>query len=250
MLVLQDVQLVEHERSLLGTFANQAALAVDRAQLSEQALRDAAARGDRPLAPCAGGRGLARPAHAAGLHQDGRVEPAPGRRPAGPEDRAELLELIELQSDRLARLVTNLLDMTRLEAGALELRPTAIGFADLVDEALASLGGILAPGRVTVDAPVDLPLLHLDPVLMSQVLANVLENADRLSPAGSVISVAARVAPGSAGTRVEIAVVDDGPGIAREERDASSRCSARTAAVAGPASAWPSPRPSSRPTAG
>ena len=108
---------------------------------------------------------------------------------SSPEDRAELLELIELQSDRLARLVTNLLDMTRLEAGALELRPTTIGFTDLVDEALALLGGIVAPGRVTVDAPADLPLLHLDHVLMSQVLANVLENAERLSPDDSVIRV-------------------------------------------------------------
>ena len=57
----------------------------------------------------------------------------------GPEDRAELLELIELQSDRLARLVTNLLDMTRLEAGALELRPMTVCFTGLVDEALAQL---------------------------------------------------------------------------------------------------------------
>ena len=65
---------------------------------------------------------------------------------SAPEDRAELLELIELQSDRLARLVTNLLDMTRLEAGALELRPTTVSFRDLVDEALALLGGIVTPG--------------------------------------------------------------------------------------------------------
>jgi two-component system, OmpR family, sensor histidine kinase KdpD len=137
----------------------------------------------------------------------------------GPSDRAELLELIELQSDRLARLLTNLLDMTRIEAGALELRPTAVGFDELVDEALASLGGIVSPGRVAVDAPADLPLLHLDHVLMGQVLANVLENAERLSPDDSIIRVAARTAPGSGATRVEIAVSDDGPGIAREERE-------------------------------
>ena len=77
----------------------------------------------------------------------------------------------------------------------------------------------MSPGRVAVDAPDDLPLLHLDHVLMSQVLANVLENAERLSPDDSVIRVAARTAPGSAATRVEIAVSDDGPGIAREERE-------------------------------
>ena len=63
-------------------------------------------------------------------------------------DRAELLELIEIQSDRLARLVTNLLDMTRIEAGALEVRAAPIEFDELVDEAIGSLGGVVAPGRV------------------------------------------------------------------------------------------------------
>jgi two-component system sensor histidine kinase KdpD len=135
-----------------------------------------------------------------------------------PENRAELLELIELQSDRLARLVSNLLDMTRLEAGALELRPTTIRFTDLVDETLALLGGIVSPARVRVEAAADLPLLCLDPVLLSQVLANVLENADRLSPADSPIRVTARRAPGQPSV-VEIAVADNGPGIAREDRE-------------------------------
>ena len=115
--------------------------------------------------------------------------------------------------------MTNLLDMTRLEAGALELRPTTVDFHELVDEALALLGGIVAPGRVTVDADGDLPSSHLDHVLMSQVLANVLENAERLSPDDSVIRVTARAAPGNAPTRVEIAVADDGPGIADEDRE-------------------------------
>jgi two-component system sensor histidine kinase KdpD len=135
-----------------------------------------------------------------------------------PKDRAELLELIELQSDRLARLVTNLLDMTRLEAGSLELRPMTVGFTGLVDEALAQLGGIVASGQLTVEAPADLPPLHLDPILMSQVLANVLENAERLSPPDSVIRVTARRAPGHP-QLVEIAVADDGPGIARQDRE-------------------------------
>jgi two-component system sensor histidine kinase KdpD len=219
MLVLQDVQLGERERSLLGTFANQAALAVDRAQLREQALRARLLEEiDRWRSALMGAAShdLRTPLASiktavSSLRQvDAHL---------GPDDRAELLELIELQSDRLARLVTNLLDMTRIEAGALELRPTAIGFDELVDEALSSLGDLVAPGRIRVDAPDDLPLLHLDHVLMSQVLANVLENAERLSPDDSVICVAARTAPGSGATRVEIAVSDDGPGIAREERE-------------------------------
>jgi two-component system sensor histidine kinase KdpD len=218
MLVLQDVQLVERERSLLGTFANQAALAVDRAQLSEQALRtrllEEIDRWRRALMGAAS-HDLRTPlasiktAVSSMRQVDAHLSP---------EDRAELLELIELQSDRLARLMTNLLDMTRLEAGALELRPTTVSFSELVEEALALLGGMVETGRVTVEAPADLPLLHLDHVLMSQVLANVLENADRISPDGSVIRVAARRAAGDAPV-VEIAVADDGPGIAREHRE-------------------------------
>ena len=77
----------------------------------------------------------------------------------------------------------------------------------------------MAPSRIRVDAPDDLPLLRLDHVLMSQVLANVLENAERLSPDDGVICVAARIARGSGTTKVEIAVSDDGPGIVREERE-------------------------------
>ena len=189
------------ERSLLGTFANQAALAVDRAQLSEQALRarllEEIDRWRRALMGAAS-HDLRTPlasiktAVSSMRQVDAQLSP---------QDRAELLELIELQSDRLARLVTNLLDMTRLEAGALELRPTTVSFLDLVDEALGLLGGIVAPGRVRVDAPADLPLLHLDHVLMSQVLANVLENAERISPPDSVIRVSARRAPGHARRR-------------------------------------------------
>jgi two-component system sensor histidine kinase KdpD len=133
-------------------------------------------------------------------------------------DRAELLELIEQQSDRLARLVTNLLDMTRIEAGALEIRPTTIPFAELVDEALGSLGGIVDRERVRVEAAPDLPMLRIDHVLLSQVLANLLDNAERVSPAGTVIRVSARVAPVGA-NGIEIAVADQGPGIALPERE-------------------------------
>ncbi len=147
MLVLQDVQLVEHERSLLGTFANQAALAVDRAQLSEQALRarllEEIDRWRRALMGAAS-HDLRTPLASikTAVSSLRQVDAQLSR-----EDRAELLELIELQADRLARLVTNLLDMTRLEAGALELRPTTVSFRALVDEALGLLGGSVAPGR-------------------------------------------------------------------------------------------------------
>jgi two-component system sensor histidine kinase KdpD len=216
MLVLQDVELEGLERRLLGTFANQAALAVDRARLREQALRarllEEIDRWRRALMGAAS-HDLRTPLAAvktavSSLRQsDARLSEV---------DRAELLELIEQQSDRLARLVTNLLDMTRIESGALEIRPTAIPLEELVDEALGNLGGIVGRERVRVEAPPDLPMLRIDHALISQVLANLLDNAERVSPSGSVIRVTARVAPGS-GDRMEIAVADEGPGIPQHE---------------------------------
>jgi two-component system, OmpR family, sensor histidine kinase KdpD len=134
-------------------------------------------------------------------------------------DRGELLELIELQADRLDRLVTNLLDMTRIESGALAVRPSAIAFAELVGEALDALSGLVPPARVLVDVPVDLPLLDIDHMLISQVLANLLENAARLAPGTSPIRIGARPLEGSPVPLVEVSVTDDGPGIAANERE-------------------------------
>ena len=223
MLVLDDVRLAERDRSLLGTFANQAALALDRGQLREQALRarllEEVDRWRRALMGAAS-HDLRTPLASIKTAVSNLRQPDAAARLA-PGDRAELLELIELQSDRLARLVTNLLDLTRIEAGALELRPRAIAFDELLDEAVALLGGLVAPGRVLAEAPADLPLLHIDHVLMSQVLANLLENAARLAP-HTTLHVSARVAPSSAGASTpplaEIAVRDEGPGIAPEDR--------------------------------
>jgi len=218
MLVVQDVQLTPAERGMLGTFVNQAALAVDRAQLREQALRARLLEEiDRWRSALMGAAShdLRTPLASiktavSSLRQvDARL---------GPEDRAELLELIELQSDRLARLVSNLLDMTRIESGALELRPAAIAFDELVEEACGLLGGLVARERISVKASEDLPLLLIDHPLVSQVLANVLENAGRLSPPQGAIRVAARPGPGSPGM-VEISVSDEGPGIPPAERD-------------------------------
>jgi two-component system sensor histidine kinase KdpD len=218
MLVLNEVEFARQDRALLGTFANQAALAVERTQLREQALRSrlleeidvwrrslmGAVSHDlrTPLASVKAAVSSLRQA-AADL---------------APEDRAELLELIETQTDRLARLVTNLLDMTRIESGSLEIRRDTIAFDELVDEALDGLGGLISPERVDVSGPEDLPLLDIDHVLTGQVLVNLLENAVRVTPPDSVIRITAR-SPRVPGGQVEIAVSDDGPGIAPGERD-------------------------------
>jgi two-component system sensor histidine kinase KdpD len=218
MLVLHLVELAEGDRGLLGTFANQAALAVDRAQLREQALRARLLEevdAWRSALMGAASHDLRTPLASIKTAVSSLRQPAAHLTAA---DRVELLELIEIQSDRLARLVTNLLDMTRIEAGALEVRVAPIAFDELVDEALGSLGGVVPPGRLRVHAGADIPLLLIDHVLISQVLANVLENASRLTPDGGTIRVSAEVAPGSP-PWVEIAVADDGPGIRLEDRE-------------------------------
>jgi two-component system sensor histidine kinase KdpD len=217
MLVLQDAPLAGSERGLLGTFANQAALAVDRARLRDHAVRarlleeidtwhralmGAVSHDLRtPLASI-------KTAVSSLRQPDARLES---------EDRSELLELIEQQTDRLSRLVTNLLDMTRIDSGALELRPTTIAFDELIDEALGSLGDMVPRDRLAIEAPADLPLLRIDHVLVSQVLANVVENAVRHSPAEGLVHIRAHEVAGQ--RKVEIAVADDGPGIPPDERE-------------------------------
>jgi two-component system sensor histidine kinase KdpD len=217
--VLQEVQFARQDRALLGTFANQAALAVERAQLQEQALRT------RLLEEIDRWRGAMMGAVSHDLRTPlASVKAAVSslrQNDAGlsETDRADLLELIELQSDRLARLVTNLLDMTRVESGALAVRPALIPLDELVEEALAAVDGLVPRSRVQLEAPSDLPLLQIDHVLVGQVLANLLENAARLSPPDRPIRVSARTTGGPTVPLVEISVADDGPGIAVEERE-------------------------------
>ena len=217
LLVLGDADITRDERSMLGTFANQAALAVERSQLQEQAIRA------RLLEEIDRWRGALMGAVSHDLRTPlASVKTAVSslRENAGlaTVDRDELLELIELQSDRLARLVTNLLDMTRIDAGALALQPTDVVFDDLVGEALDALSGLVPPTRVVIDADPALPLLRIDHVLIGQVLANLLENSARLAPGDSLIRVEASRAAGPR-SWVEIAVVDDGPGIGAGERE-------------------------------
>jgi two-component system sensor histidine kinase KdpD len=219
LLVLQEVRFARQDRALLGTFANQAALAVERAQLQDQALRTRLLEEvDRWRGAMMGAvsHDLRTPlssvkAAVSSLRQDEATLTA--------ADRADLLELIELQSDRLARLVTNLLDMTRIESGALVVRPTLMPLDELVDESLAALGGLLPRTHVLIEPSAGLPLLEVDHVLMSQVLANLLENAARLAADDSLIRIGARVVGEAAVPCVEISVADEGPGIPAEERE-------------------------------
>jgi two-component system sensor histidine kinase KdpD len=89
----------------------------------------------------------------------------------------------------------------------------------LIGEALDAVSGLVSPARVEVEVSPGLPLLAIDHVLIGQVLANLLENAARLSPEASCIRVGARLVDDVVPTVVEISVADDGPGIAAPERE-------------------------------
>ena len=131
----------------------------------------------------------------------------------GPDATAEFLGTIDAETDRLTRLVENLLDMSRLQAGALTLQIQPLAVEDLVSRALASVS---APTEhVVLAVPDDLPLVDVDGVLFERALANVVANALHWSPPDIPVVVQAA----AAGATVDIAVVDRGPGIPDDERD-------------------------------
>jgi two-component system sensor histidine kinase KdpD len=133
-------------------------------------------------------------------------------------DLDELSGLIDQQADRLTRLVNNLLDMTRIQSGALEVRPTQTTIANLVDEATTSLRSALGDREIKVIAPNDLPPVNADPLLIGQVLANLLDNANRHAPPGTPITVDVEVPP--IGGLMRVAVTDEGDGVPLAEREA------------------------------
>ncbi len=129
------------------------------------------------------------------------------------EDRDELLAAADTSLDRLTDLVTNLLDLSRLQAGVLPVLVAPVGLDDVVARALDHA----APGVVLdVDVPDDLPYVSADAGLLERVLANLVQNAVRHSPDGTPV----RITASTHGANAELRVVDRGPGIAGEERDA------------------------------
>ncbi|MEU9951176.1 ATP-binding protein [Streptomyces sp. NPDC047939] len=129
------------------------------------------------------------------------------------EDRAELLMTAEESMARLNRLVDNLLDMSRLQAGALTLILRATTLDDLLPTALDSLP--CDPADVAVRIPNDVPPVMADPPLLERIIANVVGNAVRYTPPGQQVVITAS----ALAARVEFRIIDRGPGLPVTERD-------------------------------
>lgn len=203
------------QRQLLNALVGQAAVALERTQLAEEKrlvhLQFEAEQLRTSLlsslshdlrTPLAGIEGAA-----SSLVAGGDRLPAPVQR--------ELAQTIVDESRRMTRLVGNLLDMVRVETGALHLRRDWHVLEELVGSALQRLDAALTGREVTVHLESGLPLVPIDDVLVEQVLINLLENAARHTPPGSPIALSASTTEAG----VEVCVADRGPGVAMADAE-------------------------------
>ncbi len=133
--------------------------------------------------------------------------------------RIELLATVCDEAERLDRIVANLLSLSRIEAGALDPERQAVAIDELVAERLRRLAGLFRQVRVQVELRPDLPLVDGDYTQLEQVVTNLLENASRHAPPGSIVRIGGRsLATTDGGAQVEIWVADEGIGVPEWER--------------------------------
>ena len=199
------------ELRVLQGFADQAALAVNRTSLVEDATRvQALEQADelRSALMRSVSHDLRTPLASITAAAEDLADPD---LPLGSEDRQVLAITIAEESRRLDKLVGELLDVSRIESGRLEVHPQVVDLADLIESAIAGR----VQEQVQIEVGRDELLVHADPVLIGQVLQNLIDNAVRFSPSGQRPVVTARRGDDA----VEIAVSDRGPGVLRAERD-------------------------------
>lgn len=201
-------------RRLLDAFATQAAIAMERVQLSRQAeqtqILQARENLERALlnsishdlrTPLASVTGVLSGLLEEGTHLDERA-------------RRELLITAFGEAERLNRFVGNLLDMSRIEAGAVRLNLEPCDVQDLVGCALAALEPRIGSKDITFRMLPVMPLVPMDLVLMTQVLVNLIENAVKYSPVGSLVEIAARTDT----PWLVLEVSDRGPGVPEQDQ--------------------------------
>jgi two-component system sensor histidine kinase KdpD len=201
--------LTPEQQRLLDALADQAALAIERVQLVADVDRaKLAAEADRLRSAL-----LTSISHdlktplAAILGASGTLRDYFDSMPA--EDRTDLLWTVVDESERLNRFIANLLDMTKIESGAMEPNYALHYAGDIAGTALRRAAKILDHHRTEMTIAADLPMVRVDPVLFEQVLFNLLDNAAKYAPEGSVI----RIEGWADADNVVVQVSDEGPGI-------------------------------------
>ncbi|GAA5200111.1 hypothetical protein GCM10023322_77250 [Rugosimonospora acidiphila] len=233
LLMVSGKRMAEHDREPLLLFANQVALAIERAQLREDALRlevtEEVARLARMLV-AAVSHDLRAPLASIKASSSVLADPELDIRPT---ERQELAGLIDVQADRLAALVTNLLDMSRVQAGVLQPRCTVTTLSDFLATVLRDLPPATRARIPEIDVPADLPPIDADLVLIARVLTNLLENAARHGPKDTPITICAQPTEARAagdteagGVKVDadartitVSVADRGPGVSPDRRN-------------------------------
>ena len=211
-LVAGGPQLSAADARLADAFAGRISLAIDQRELRERALEaDALSKADelRTAILRAVSHDLRSPlsaikASVSSLRQSDVAWTE--------QERQEFLWSIESETDRLTRIVTNLLDLSRLEAGVMSPAMRRVSLEEVVPSVVQSLG----PGRalVGIDLPEALPDVWADPALLERVVENLVLNAVKWSPADSTVTVVGTVE----GPDVRMSVVDHGPGIPEKKR--------------------------------
>lgn len=203
------------ERDLIQTIASQSALAIEGAKLSAEANRarsDAEANKLRAALFSSVTHDLRTPLASITASVTSLLDEATTFDEA---DRRELLETIRLEAERLNRLVGNLLDLSRIRAGALVPSKTPVAIDEVIEAVVARLQPTLEGLEVRLQLRENLPEIAVDVVQIDQALTNILENAARFTPHGKRVTVSA------AGWRggVQIRIADQGPGIPAGERE-------------------------------
>ncbi len=205
-LVLRGRPLAAHDMRVLTAFATHLAVVADRERLAAQtAAAERLEEGNRMRTAL-----LAAVSHdlrtpLAGIKAAVSTLRTPGVTFA-PGDESDLLAAIEDSTDRLGAIIANLLDMSRLQTGAVNLVSQDVGLDDVVTRTVRVLP---ATDRIHIDISPDLPEVHVDVGLLERITANLVENALRYSPPESPVQVCAQVS----GERVRLRVVDHGPGV-------------------------------------
>ena len=206
-------RFVQEDEQLLASFADQAALALERARLSEEAARAAALAQSDELKSAllsAVSHELRTPLAAIKTSATSLLDTSVDWDDASRQD---FLEAIDEETDRLTLMVGNLLDLSRIEGGALRPDREWYEAAELIADVERRLASRAAGHRLTTAVEPDLPPVWLDYVEIAQVLMNLGENALKYTLPGTSIRISARRSAGS----IEFAVNDEGPGIPEEK---------------------------------